>query len=372
MSQQISAKNQPPHNNSRGLPVLGITMGDAAGIGPEIIVKSLLKSDLYRAGIPVVFGDTGQLRRAAALPGMPAGVEVHAIARPEEAHPAPGRIEVVDLHNLPEDIPYGRPDARCGRAAYEFIARAVECARARLIEAIVTAPLNKEALHLGGCSFPGHTEILANLTHTKDYCMMLLSPQLRVIHVSTHLQLRRACDAVTRARVLQVIKMADITLRKMGFAAPRIAVAGLNPHCGEGGLFGDEEIKEIIPAVHDAQKLGIQVCGPIAPDSVFHRAANCGEFDIVVAMYHDQGHIPLKVLGFASGVNVTVGLPCIRTSVDHGTAFEIAGRGTADCQSLDMALSLAAVLADHRSHKEQEAAPGLQTVNTANTAAAPA
>ena len=327
-------------------PVLGITMGDPAGIGSEITVKSLLNPELYQKCVPVVFGDAQQLRRAAAL--LNAKVEVHAISHPSEAQPDAQRIEVIDLHNVPADVPFGQVNAVCGKAAYEYIAKAVECTKDFSIHAVVTAPLNKEALHLGGCPYPGHTEILANLTGTKDYSMMLVGPKLRVIHVSTHIALRKACDACTKERVLKVIHLADETLKLMGFKNPRIAVSGLNPHCGEGGLFGDEEINEIIPAVQAAKAEGINVFGPIAPDTVFHRAANKGEFDIVVVMYHDQGHIPLKVLGFSSGVNVTVGLPCIRTSVDHGTAFEIAGNGIADCESMDTALDLGAVMAATR------------------------
>lgn len=327
-------------------PVLGITMGDPAGIGSEITVKSLLKPELYEKCVPVVFGDAQQLRRAADL--LNAKVDVHAISHPSEAQPDAARIEVIDLHNVPADVPFGQVNAVCGKAAYEYIAKAVECTKDFSIHAVVTAPLNKEALHLGGCPYPGHTEILANLTGTKDYSMMLVSPKLRVIHVSTHIALRKACDACTKERVLKVIHLADETLKLMGFKNPRIAVSGLNPHCGEGGLFGDEEINEIIPAVKAAEAEGLNVFGPIAPDTVFHRAANKGEFDIVVVMYHDQGHIPLKVLGFSSGVNVTVGLPCIRTSVDHGTAFEIAGKGIADCESMDTALDLGAVMAATR------------------------
>lgn len=326
-------------------PVLGITMGDAAGIGSEITVKALLTPEIYDICTPVVFGDASQIKRAAGIIGAADKVEVHTIDHPAKAEPSVKRIEVIDLHNVPEDVPFGQVNAACGKAAYEFIAKAVSFAADNSIHAIVTAPLNKAALHDGGCPYPGHTEILANLTHTKDYSMMLVSPKLRVIHVSTHIQLRKACDACTKERVLKVIHLADETLKLMGFAKPRIAVSGLNPHCGEGGLFGDEEIKEIIPACEAARAEGLDVSGPIAPDTVFHRAANKGEFDIVVVMYHDQGHIPLKVLGFSTGVNITVGLPCIRTSVDHGTAFEIAGKGIADPESMLEALRIGAQMA---------------------------
>ena len=325
-------------------PILGITMGDAAGIGSEITVKALSDPKLYEKAIPVVFGDAYQLERAAKIIG--ANVKIHKITDPLEATPSPEQIEVISLDNIPHDIEFGKINAACGKGAYEFIAKAVEFVKEGKIHAIVTAPLNKEALHLGGCPHPGHTEILANLTGTKDYSMMLVGDKLRVIHVSTHVSLRKACDLVKKERVLKVIHLADDTLKLMGFENPRIAVSGLNPHCGEGGMFGTEDVNEIVPAVKTAQDEGINVVGPIAPDTVFHRAANKGEFDIVVVMYHDQGHIPLKVLGFSTGVNVTVGLPCIRTSVDHGTAFEIAGKGIADPESMTTALNLGAQMAN--------------------------
>lgn len=322
------------------LPALGLTMGDPAGIGSEIIVKALLDPQIYTKARPIVFGDAHQLERLAKI--LKADVEIHVINDVEEANPSVKRIEVIDLHNVPCDIPFGQISPVCGNAAYEYIEAAIKAHVDHKIQAIVTAPLNKEALHAGGHNFPGHTEILATLTGTKDYSMMLVSPKLRVIHVSTHVSLRGACDACKKERVYRVIKLADETMKLMGFADPRIAVAGLNPHCGEHGLFGNEDTEEIVPAVEQAQAEGINVQGPIAPDTVFHRAANRNEFDIVVVQYHDQGHIPLKVLGFSSGVNVTVGLPIIRTSVDHGTAFEIAGKGIADPESMSVAMDIGA------------------------------
>ncbi len=214
------------------------------------------------------------------------------------------------------------------------------------IAAIATAPLNKDAMNQGGCHFPGHTEILAHLSNTKNYAMMLTGGSLRVIHVSTHLSLRQACEKVKKDRVLKVIELADQAMKKIGIKEPRIAVAGLNPHSGEGGLFGTEEIEEIIPAIESAKTLGLNVTGPVAPDTVFYRAAVKKDFDIVVVMYHDQGHIPLKVLGFEEGVNITVGLPFIRTSVDHGTAFDIAGKGVANHMSMLESIRLAALMAE--------------------------
>lgn len=324
-------------------PILGITMGDAAGIGPEVILKALREEEIYKIARPVVFGDLGILERAAHLLESP--LACRAVERAAEGGKDYGIVDVIDLKNLPADLPFSKVDGRAGKAAYEYIERACAAAKNGEIHAIVTAPLNKEALHAGGCPFPGHTEILGHLMGGKDFAMMLTSPKLRVIHVSTHIAYRDVPKAVTKERVGTVIALAHEALQLMGLAEPRIAVAGLNPHCGEHGLFGDEDEKEIVPAVKEAQAKGWNVEGPIPPDSVFHRAANLGEFDIVVCMYHDQGHIPIKVLGFDSGVNVTVGLPCIRTSVDHGTAFPVAGTGKANPASMLAALRLAAQMA---------------------------
>lgn len=324
-------------------PILGITMGDAAGVGPEIIVKALADAALYEIARPVVFGDLKILERAARIVG--GGLVCRAIERPSAGGEAPGVIDVMDLNNLPADLPFAKLDARAGKAAYEYIEAAVGLATRQEIHAVVTAPLNKEALRMGGCPHPGHTEILGALTGQKEYAMMLVSSELKVIHVTTHVSMRQACDLVKRDRVESVIRLADETLKLMGVAAPRVAVAGLNAHCGEHGLFGGEDEAEIAPAVEAAKRAGVNAHGPIAPDTVFHRAVSKREFDIVVVMYHDQGHIPIKVLGFETGVNVTVGLPCIRTSVDHGTAFAVAGTGKADSRSMTEALRLGAQMA---------------------------
>lgn len=324
-------------------PVLGITMGDAAGIGPEIIVKALANKNIYEISRPVVFGDAKIMNRAIGIIG--ADLKCNIIDDPKEGKYTYGIIDVVDLNNLPEDLPFAKVDGRAGKAAFEFIEKAVEFTKKQEVHAIVTAPLNKEALNLGGVHYPGHTEILGHLTGQKDFSMMLTSPKLRVIHVSTHIALHDVPKVVKKARISKVIDLAQDTLKLMGFVKPRIAVAGLNPHCGEGGLFGNEDDLEIVPAVKEAKAKGYDVTGPVPPDSVFHRAANLNEFDIVVVMYHDQGHIPIKVLGFDSGVNVTVGLPCIRTSVDHGTAFPVAGTGKASEHSMLEALKLGAQMA---------------------------
>lgn len=324
-------------------PILGITMGDAAGVGPEIIVKALNNEKIYKIARPVVFGDKKIIQRAVKIVGT--DIKCNAIKDVLEGKYEYKTIDIMDLNNLPEDLPFAKVDGRAGKAAYEYIEKAVNCAMKNEIHAIVTAPLNKEALNLGGVHYPGHTEILGHLTGQRDFSMMLTSPKLRVIHVSTHIALKNVPNVVKKERIIKVIDLAQETLKLMGFEKPRIAVAGLNPHCGEGGLFGDEDEKEIVPAVNEAKKKGYDVTGPVPPDSVFHRAANLNEFDIVVVMYHDQGHIPIKVLGFDSGVNVTVGLPCIRTSVDHGTAFAVAGTGKANENSMLEALKLAAQMA---------------------------
>ncbi|OBX02560.1 4-hydroxythreonine-4-phosphate dehydrogenase PdxA [Gallibacterium genomosp. 1] len=324
-------------------PVLGITMGDAAGIGAEIIVKSLSDKHLYEIAQPIVIGDKKMMQRALDLLQSP--LKINVVANLDNLNTKYGTIDLIDLDNVPADLIYSQVDPRAGKAAYEYVEKAVQYAMENKIQAVVTAPLNKEALHAGGKMFPGHTEILAQLSGTKDYSMMLVSEKLRVIHVTTHVQLRKACDLVKKERVLTVIKLADENAKMLGFKQPRVAVAGLNPHSGENGMFGDEDSKEIVPAVEAAKQSGINVSGPIPPDTVFHRAANLDEFDIVVVMYHDQGHIPIKLLGFDTGVNVTVGLPFIRTSVDHGTAFPIAGKGIADSKSMTESLYLAARMA---------------------------
>lgn len=324
-------------------PILGITMGDATGCGPEIIAKALQDREIYEGSRPVVIGDKKIMERAVHIIG--ADLRCRIVTEPEQGGNDFGYIDIVDLNNLPVDLPFATVDGRAGKAAYEYVEKAVGYALQQRIHAVVTAPLHKEALNLGGYHFPGHTEILAHLAGTKDYAMMLTGGPLRVIHVSTHVALRKACDLVKRERVLRVIELANDAVRMLGVEKPRIAVAGLNPHSGEGGLFGTEDAEEILPAVETARSKGLDVSGPIAPDTVFYRAAIKNHFDIVVVMYHDQGHIPLKVLGFETGVNITVGLPYIRTSVDHGTAFGKAGKGTADSRSMTESLVLGAQMA---------------------------
>jgi len=331
-------------------PVLGVTMGDPAGVGPEIIARAAAEPAVRAACRPVVIGAAATMREALALVG---GAQVvHAVSRVADCRWAEGTVEVLDLGNVDmATLPRCEVSAAAGRAAYEYIERSVALAQAGEIDAIVTAPVNKEALAAAGVQHSGHTEILAQLSHTRDFAMLLMGKELKVIHVTTHVALRRVPDLVTRERVLKTIRLAQRTLEGLGQPHGRIAVAGLNPHAGEDGLFGDEERQHIVPAIEAARAEGLSVTGPLPADTLFSRARG-GEFDIVVAMYHDQGHIPVKTLGFEydettkrwtglSGVNVTVGLPFLRVSVDHGTAFDRAWKGVANHESMVEALDVA-------------------------------
>lgn len=317
-------------------PPLGITMGDAAGIGPEIIVRC------FAQGLPapaVVYGDAGTMRRAAALLGR--NIEIIEIAGPGHARCAPGTIEVVACSPaLPASLAPGKVDADAGRGAYDYLCAAIDDAMAGSIRGIVTAPLNKHSMHLAGIDQPGHTEILAERSGTANYAMMLANDELRVLLVTIHVALSQVPPLITPEAELRAIRLADRACRQMGVKRPRIAVAGLNPHAGEDGKFGREDIDVIAPAIAQARADGLEASGPWPGDTIFMRARR-GEFDIVVAQYHDQGLIPVKYLGVDHGVNVTVGLPFIRTSVDHGTAFDIAWQGKADHASLMQAFNLA-------------------------------
>ncbi|HEX3176010.1 MAG TPA: 4-hydroxythreonine-4-phosphate dehydrogenase PdxA [Methylomirabilota bacterium] len=331
-------------------PILGITMGDPAGVGPEIIARAGAEPTVRRGSRPVVVGAASAMRAALGLVGSP--LAVHAVTRVAECGWADGALEVLDLANIDMDaLPRGAVSAAAGRAAYAYIERAVALAQSGEIHGIVTAPVNKEALAAAGVPHSGHTEILARLSNTRDFAMLLLGHELRVIHVTTHVSLRQVPDLVTTERVLKTIRLAQQTMRGLGRPAARIAVAGLNPHAGEDGLFGDEERRSIVPAIEAARAEGMTVTGPLPADTLFSRARG-GEFDIVVAMYHDQGHIPVKTLGFnydeatkrwtgLSGVNVTVGLPFLRVSVDHGTAFDRAWKGIANPESMIEAIDVA-------------------------------
>ena len=332
--------------NQDNRPVVAITMGDASGIGPEIITKALARADVQAMCRPLVVGDATRLREADAITHT--GLAVHPIAAPAEARYAPGTVECIDLGLIPAGHPFGQLSATSGEAAYRYIERATRLVEAGEADAICTAPLSKEALHMAGHKYPGHTELLAHLTGTPEVSMMLVAPKLRVIHVTTHVGLLDAIRRIEPGLVERVIARGHATLVKSGMANPRIGVCAINPHAGENGLFGQgEEEEKIIPAIKACQARGWRVEGPLPADTLFFRAAR-GDFDLVVAMYHDQGHGPVKVMGLEAGVNITVGLPVIRTSVDHGTAFDIAGKGIADEGSLVEALKQAVDLAPRR------------------------
>src|SRR5829696_2995519 len=331
-------------------PLIAVTMGDPAGIGPEILVKTFSGKGFREANRAIVVGDAKMLERAASLLDLP--LRANPIAEPEDAAFEPGAVDVISETELPEDLPFGELDARAGDAAFRYVERATRLAEEGRVAAIATAPLNKEAMHLAGHRYPGHTEILADLTKTKDYAMMLVTDELKVIHVSTHVSLREAIERARPERELAVIRLAHGSLKKLGIESPRVAVAGLNPHAGENGLFGTEDAEQIAPAVAAAREEGVDATGPYPPDTVMMRA-RMGAFDIVVVQYHDQGHIPIKLMGFDTGVNVTVGLPFFRTSVDHGTAFDIAGTGEADPSSLRAAIDLARKLAGPQERAEE-------------------
>lgn len=335
-------------------PIVAISMGDPAGIGAEIAVKALREASIYSISRPVIIGDLDCVADAVTM--TESSVTLNSIDFPNKGAYKLGTIDLINLDNLEaKDIPYGRVSAEAGRAAYEYIEYSIKLALAGEVDAVVTGPINKEALNLGGHHYSGHTEIFANLTNTQDYAMMLVDRDFRVVHVTTHVSLREACNLVTKTRVATVLRLTHDALRQLGIPEPRIGVAGLNPHSGEGGLFGTEEIMEITPAIEEAKSLGINVEGPIPPDTAFAKALG-GQYDAVIAMYHDQGHVAMKTASFkldgttgqwtaVSGVNVTLGLPIIRTSVDHGTAFGKAGKGLANPDSLIQAIELAAKFA---------------------------
>jgi 4-hydroxythreonine-4-phosphate dehydrogenase len=329
---------------SEDRPLLAITIGDPAGIGPEVVLKALQQTEVYERCRPLVLGDRRVLERAAPWVGA-ADLGVEIVDTPGVGRYSPGAVTLLDLANAsPERCPVGQVSAAAGRAAVEYVFRACDLALEGAVDAVVTAPLNKAAMNLAGFAYAGHTELLAERTRAGQVSMLLVGPQLRVVHVSTHVALAEAIRRVTPERVLATIELAQRSCVALGIAAPRIAVAGLNPHAGEGGLFGDHEQLAIVPAIQQAREQGLDVSDPQPPDTVFLRATK-GAYDIVVAMYHDQGHIPMKLLAFDSGVNVSVGLPIIRTSVDHGTAFDIAGTGQASESSLLAAIDVAVRMA---------------------------
>ena len=329
--------------NTHTRPVVAITMGDPAGVGPEVTVKALVEEGIHRLSRPLVVGDAGVLAKASDMLG--AALAVRPVARVAEARFERGRMDVLDLANVKwETLGVGKVSAMAGRAAVEYVVKAVELAQAGEIDAIVTGPINKEAINLAGYDYIGHTEILADLTQTPRCTTMLAAGSLRVTHVTRHVPLRAVADVLTRDRVMETIVATAEGLRHLGIEQPRLGVAALNPHGGEGGLLGREEMEEIAPAVEKARRMGIDARGPYPADSIFFRAI-AGEFDAVVAMYHDQGHIPVKVHDFEGSYTVTLGLPIVRTSVDHGTAFDIAWKGTSSPRSMIEAIKAAVFIA---------------------------
>ena len=339
-------------------PVIGITMGDPASIGPEITLKALNNPSIYEQAKPLVVGDLGMMYKARETVGLK-NLKFHKISQVSEALFEYGTIDVLDMGLVDsEKLELGKVSKEAGEAAFQYVVKVIELANKGKVDATVTNAFNKEAINLAGHHYSGHTEVYAEYTGTKSYTMMLALGDLRVVHVSTHVSLREARDRVKKDRVLEVIRIANDACKQLGIKNPKVGVAGLNPHSGEGGLFGREEIEEIIPAIEAANAEGILAEGPVPPDTVFSKARG-GWYDIVVAMYHDQGHIPLKVVGFVydrdaqvweavEGVNITLGLPIIRVSVDHGTAFDQAGTGQANELSLMNSIDYAIRLAKNR------------------------
>lgn len=351
-------------------PIIGITMGDPAGIGPEIIARVLSQQAIYEKCRPIVVGDATAIKLGIGIAGV--NLNVYSVQSVADAKFKFGKIDVFDLQNVDIDnLKMGKISSTAGKAAFEAIKTVIQLAMENKIDATVTTPIHKEAINLAGFRFPGHTEIYAHFTNTKDYAMLLADKNFRVIHVSTHVPVQDICRYVKRERIMKVIHLLNDACLSLGINTPKLGVAGLNPHASDGGLFGEEEKNEIEPAVRQAQSEGIQVEGPIPPDILFPMA-NSGCYDGVVAMYHDQGHIPFKLLGFewndqkkkmdnVRGLNITLGLPIIRVSVDHGTAFEIAGKGIASSESLLQAIDYATLLAKNRVFKR------LHTVDTDDT-----
>ena len=324
-------------------PAIAITMGDPCGIGPEVVVKAMADPQVYRACRPLVVGSVYAMEQAVSLTGL--AVKISETGDPAAAGLEPGVIDVVDIHNLnPEDITVGQINPTCGQAAMEWVTKAGELAMAGVVDALATAPLNKEAASLAGYKSIGHMELLQELSKTKLVATMLMSKNLRVVHLSTHRSLRLACDLVKKDRILDYLRLTHESFVKFGFENPRIAVAALNPHGSDGGLMGDEEASEITPAVETAQGEGINAIGPVPADIIFHQAIQ-NQYDVVLCMYHDQGHIPVKVYGFEESITANLGLPFVRTSVDHGTAFDIAGKGVASHESMLESIRLAVALA---------------------------
>lgn len=320
-------------------PLIAIPIGDPAGIGPEIVIKTLADETTQETARCVIVGSRRVLEHAMTYPNTPR-LTIHTISTPAEGTYEAGTIELIDIDNIDMSrFEVGKVSGMCGKAAYEYIARSIELANERLVDAVSTTPINKESLKEGGVNFIGHTEIFSALTHSNDPLTLFEVRNLRVFFLSRHVSLRKACDMVTKERIIDYVIRCTRALRKLGITEGTMAIAGLNPHSGEHGLFGDEEVKAVFPAVEELKKMGYQVAGPIGADSVFHQALN-GRYNSVLSLYHDQGHIATKTLDFERTISITAGMPILRTSVDHGTAFDIAGKGIASPVSMMEAVRL--------------------------------
>ena len=340
-----------------GKPIIAITMGDPASIGPEIAIKALLQKSIHEICKPILVGDAKVFEQINTL--LKLNASINAIDKVADAKFELGTIDVLDLKNVDIDkLVFGEISAMCGEAAFQSVKKVIELALAKEVDATVTGPINKKSINEAGHHFAGHTEIYAHFTNTKKYAMLLVEDKMKVIHVSTHVSLRQACDLVKKERIVEVTELLRNGMISLGETNLKIGIAGLNPHAGDSGLFGTEDDLEILPAVEEARRLGYDVEGPVPPDTMFAKAAT-GYYGGVVAMYHDQGHIPFKLTGFkwnteknqmdsVKGVNITLGLPIIRTSVDHGTAFEIAGKGIASADAMVLAIESAVQLSKYR------------------------
>ena len=325
-------------------PYVGLTMGDPCGIGPEVVIKALIHSEIYEWCNPVIIGNAASLRETVKMLDIDMSINHISETDIEMSRVNPNAASVIDIGNLNyEDVTIGEINPGCGKAAMEWVSHAGRLAMRGAIGGIATAPLNKEAASLAGYEAIGHMELLQELTGSKTVATMLIAKNLRVVHLTTHRSLRVACDYVKKDRILDYLRITDENFKKWGFENPRIGVAALNPHGSDGGLLGDEENDEILPAVTQAKAEGMTVEGPIPADIIFHQAIN-DQYDAVLCMYHDQGHIPVKVYGFEESITANLGLPFVRTSVDHGTAFDIAGKGIADPLSMIEAIKLASTL----------------------------
>jgi 4-hydroxythreonine-4-phosphate dehydrogenase len=321
-------------------PIIGIPMGDPAGIGPEIVLKALQNEKLFSFSKPLIIGDLDVLRRIDQT--LKTGLELNPVSEADQGRYQPGTVDLISLKNVDASrIRYGEVQAEAGRAAFEYIVKTVELAKSGQIAALATTPINKEAIKAAGVNFIGHTEMLADLTQTPDPLTMFQVHSLRVFFLTRHVSLRKACDLVTEKRLTDYIDRCLNALRRLGLEDCSLAVAGLNPHNGEHGLFGDEEGREVEPAIRRAQEMGLNVIGPVPADSVFSLALK-GKYGAVLSLYHDQGHIATKTLDFERTIALTIGMPFLRTSVDHGTAFDIAGKGIAGSISMEEAIRLAA------------------------------